>query len=105
MHLQMARAGVINFATISLASLKRWFGSRVLAHPNSPYARNKNKRKNDCRVPSVHVAYDGFTYYPYWISLYKMCKVNGFPGINSAAQLSTVGYSFFVLDINGFFFK
>ena len=32
----------------------------------------------------------------YWISLSMLCIVDGFTGINSAAQLSTVGYSFLV---------
>ena len=40
------------------------------------------------RVPSDHVACAN---YPYWISLPKLCKSDGFPEINSAAQLSTVG--------------
>ena len=36
--------------------------------------------------------------YSYWISWYKLCIVIGFPWINSAAQLSFVGYSFLVLE-------
>ena len=56
-------------------------------------------------VPSAHVACERFTNYPYWISLYiyKLCIVIEFPGINSVAQLSTVGYSFLVL--NGCFLR
>ena len=56
-------------------------------------------------IPSLaHVACARFSYYPYWISLYKLCIGYGFPAINSAAQLSTVGFSFLVLNVNGFFF-
>ena len=40
-----------------------------------------------------------------WISLSKLYIGDGFPGINSAAQINTVGYSFLVLDMNGFFYK
>ena len=35
--------------------------------------------------------------------LSKLCIGDGFPGISSASQLSTVGYCFMVLDMNGFF--
>ena len=59
----------------------------------------------DWRVPSANVGFDRFIKYPYWISLYNLCIGDGFPGINSAAQLSTVGYSFLVLDMDGFFYK
>ena len=54
---------------------------------------------------TTHVACDRFTNYPYWISLSKLCIGDGFPGITSAAQLSTVHDSFLVLDMNGFFDK
>ena len=65
---------------------------------------------NDWRVPSAHVACrlitcDWFTNIPYWISPSKLCIGDGFPGINSAAQLSNVGYSFLVLDMKGFFLQ
>ena len=32
----------------------------------------------------------------------KLCIGDGFPGINSTAQLSTVGYSFLVFNMNIF---
>ena len=62
-------------------------------------------RITDCCISSAHVACDRFTNYPYWIFLYKLCILNGFPWIISAVQLSTVGFSFLVLDKNGFFNK
>ena len=59
-------------------------------------------RIHDWRIPSSHGACDRFANYPYWISLSKLCISDGFPGINSAALLSTVGYGFLALDVNGF---
>ena len=40
---------------------------------------------------------------PHWLFLSKLCLGDGFPGINSASQLSSAGYSFLVLDTNRFF--
>ena len=50
--------------------------------------------KYDWPVPSDHAACDRFPNYPYWISLFKLCIGDGFPGINSAVELSPVGGKF-----------
>ena len=52
-------------------------------------AMDQEVRIHDWRVPSAHVACDKFSNYPYWISLSKLFIGDGFPGIYSAAQLST----------------
>ena len=59
-------------------------------------------RIHDWRVPSAHVACDK---YPYWISLSKLFIGDGFPGIYSAAQLSTGAIVSWFWTWTDFFYK
>ena len=75
---------------------------QIYTYCSSVLTMDQVVRIHDWRVPSAHVACYRFTNYPCRIFLSKLLIGDGFPRINSAAQLFTVGYSFLIIDMKGF---